>query len=187
MLSQLQSPSEHEEAKNQDTPVQEAPVAGDDGEMSPSNDGGSVVPAEAETEWDQLGGRGQARDFAPIVELSSHTHSGRGVNIKMTHPVLKDKKGFPAFREQVKVCAKYNRFESVLTTESPVEVGSEERDVLLRRGVSSVTYDRHLRAWAFFSMAFELPTDIERFRRSTSPRQFWENTVKWHTPQTAGQ
>ena len=58
IISQLQSPSGHEEAKNQDTPVQEAPVAGDDGEMSPSNDGGSVVPADAETEWDQLGGRG---------------------------------------------------------------------------------------------------------------------------------
>ena len=36
-------------------------------------------------------------------------------------------------------------------------------------------------------MAFELPTDIGRFRRSTSPRQFWENTVKWYIPQTAGQ
>ena len=187
ILSQLQGPSEHEEAKKQDTPVQEAPVAGDDGEISPRNDGGSVVPAEAETEWDQLGGRGQARDFAPIVELSSHTHSGRGVNMKMTPPVLKDRKRFPAFREQVKVYAKFNRFESVLATESPVDVGSEERDVLLRRGVSSVTYDRHLRAWAFFSMAFELPTDIGRFRRSTSPRQFWENTVKWYIPQTAGQ
>ena len=138
MLSQLQSPSGHKETKNQDTPVQEAPVAGDDGAMSPSNDGGSVVPAEAETEWDQLGGRGQARDFSPIVELSSHTHSGRGVNMTMTPPVLKDRKGFPAFREQVKVYAKFNRFESVLTTESPVDVGSEERDVLLRRGVFSV-------------------------------------------------
>ena len=91
LLSQLQSPSGHEEAKNQDTPVQEAPVAGDDSEMSPSNDGGSVAPTEAETEWDQLGGRGQARDFAPIVELSSHTHSSRGVNMKMTPPVLKDR------------------------------------------------------------------------------------------------
>ena len=50
ILSQLQSQSGHEEAKNQDTPVQEAPVAGDDGEMSPSNDGGSVMPVEAETE-----------------------------------------------------------------------------------------------------------------------------------------
>ena len=187
ILSQLQSPSGHEEAKNQDTPVQEAPVAGDDGEMSPSNDGGSVVPAEAETVWDQLGGRGQARDFAPIVELSSHTHSGRGVNMKMTPPVLKDRKGFPPFREQVKAYAEFNRFESVLTTESPIDVGSEERDVLLRRGVSSITYDRHLRAWAFFSVAFELPTDVGRFRRSTSPRQFWENTFKWYTPQTAGQ
>ena len=75
----------------------------------------------------------------------------------------------------------------MLTTESPVDVGSGGRDVLLRRGVSSVTYDRHLRAWAFFSMAFELPTDIGRFRRSTSTRQFWENTVKWYIPQTAGQ
>ena len=34
--------------------MQEAPVAGDDGEMSPRNDGGSVVPAEAETEWISL-------------------------------------------------------------------------------------------------------------------------------------
>ena len=97
----------------------------------------------------------------------------------MTPSVLKDRKGFPAFREQVKVYAKFNRFESVLTTESPADVGSEERDVLLRRGVSSVTYDRHVRAWVFFSMAFELPTDIGRFSRSTSPRQFWENTVKY--------
>ena len=167
--------------------MQEAPVAGDDGEMSPSNDGGSVVPPEAETELDQLGGRGKARDFAPIIELPSHTHSGRGVNMKVTPPVLKDRKGFPAFREQVKIYAKFNRFESVLTTESPVDAGLEERDVLLRRGVSSVTYDRNLRAWAFFSMAFELPTDIGRFRRSTSPRQFWENTVEWYIPQTAGQ
>ena len=77
ILFQLQSPSGHEEAKNRDTSVQEAPVAGDDGEVSSSNDGESVVPAEAETEWDQFGGRGQARDFAPIAELSSHTHSGR--------------------------------------------------------------------------------------------------------------
>ena len=38
ILSQLQSPSGHEEAKNQDTPVQEAPVASDDDEMSPSKD-----------------------------------------------------------------------------------------------------------------------------------------------------
>ena len=187
ILSQLQSPSGHEEALNQDTPVQETPVAGDDGEMSPSNDGGSVVPAEAETEWDQLRGRRQARGFAPIVELSSLTHSGRGVNMKMTPPVLKDRKGFPAFREQVKVYAKCNRFESVLTTESPGDVGLEERDELLRRVVSSVTYDRHLRAWAFFSMAFELPTDIGRFRRSTSSRQFWENTVELYIPQIAGQ
>ena len=114
--------------------MQEPPVAGDDGEMSPRNDGGSVVPAEDETEWDQLGVRGQARDFAPIVELSSHAHSGRGINMKMTPPVLKDRKEFPAFREQVKVYAKSNRFESVLTTESPVDVGSEEGDVLLSLG-----------------------------------------------------
>ena len=92
ILSQLQSSSGHEEAKNQHTLVQEAPVTGDDGEMSPSNDGGNVVPAEAETEWDQLGGKGQARDCVPIVELSSHTHSGRDVNMKMTPPVLKDRK-----------------------------------------------------------------------------------------------
>ena len=102
ILSQLQSPSGNEEAKDQDTPMQDAPVAGDDSEMSPSNDGGSVVPAEAETERDQPGGRGQARDFAPIVEISSHTHSGRGINMKMIPPVLKDRKGFPAFREHLR-------------------------------------------------------------------------------------
>ena len=88
--------------------------------------------------------------------------------MKMTPPVLKDRKDFLPSASK----AKFNRFESVLTTESPVDKGSEERDVLHRRGVSSVTYDRHLRTWAFFSMAFELPTDIGRFRRSTSPMQF---------------
>ena len=36
-------------------------------------------------------------------------------------------------------------------------------------------------------MAFELPTDIGRFRRSTSPRQFGENIVKWYIPQKAGE
>ena len=54
ILSQLQSPSGHEEAKNQDTPVQEAPVAGDDGEMSPSNDGGSVCPRKLRPNWISL-------------------------------------------------------------------------------------------------------------------------------------
>ena len=97
--------------------MQEAPVAGDDGEMSPSNDGGSIVPAEAETKWDQLRGRGQAREFPPVVELSSHTYIGQGVNMEMNPSVLKDGKRFPAFREKVKVYAKFNRFESVLTTE----------------------------------------------------------------------
>ena len=36
-------------------------------------------------------------------------------------------------------------------------------------------------------MAFESPTDIGRFRRSTSPRQFWENALKRYITQTVGQ
>ena len=88
--------------------------------------------------------------------------------MKMAPPVLKDRAGFPAFREKVKVFSKYNGFESVLTSDPPVDVGSTEREVLLRRGVPPGVYERQLRAWAF-SQAFELPTDVGRFRRSTSP------------------
>ena len=107
--------------------------------------------------------------------------------MKMAPPVLKDRAGFPAFREKVKVFSKYNGFESVLTSDPPVDVGSREREVLLHRGVPPAVYERQLRAWAHFSQAFELPTDVGRFRRSTSPRGLWESTLKWYSAQTVGQ
>ena len=70
--------------------------------------------------------------------------------MKMAPPVLKDRAGFPAFREKVKVFSKYNGFESVLTSDPPVDVGSTKREVLLRRGVSPGVYERKLSLGVLF-------------------------------------
>ena len=107
--------------------------------------------------------------------------------MKMAPPVLKDRAGFPAFREKIKVFSKYNGFESVLTLDPHLDIGSTEREVSLRRGVPPGVYERRFRAWAYFSQAFELPTDVGRFRRSTSPRGLWASTLKWYSAQTVGQ
>ena len=102
-------------------------------------------------------------------------------------PVLKERKAFQAFLQRVEVYSKYYGFESVLQSEPHLDVRSIQRNVLINPGVSAETYERHLRAWVFFSQAFEIPTDAGRFQRSTSPVGFWEATLKWYLPQTAGQ
>ena len=105
----------------------------------------------------------------------------------MAPPVLKERKAFQAFLQRVKVYSKYYGFESVLQSEPHLDVGSTQRNVLINQGVSAETYERQLRAWVFFSQAFELLADVGRFQRSTSPGGFWEATLKWFLPQTAGQ
>ena len=63
-------------------------------------------------------------------------------------------------------------FERVLQSQPHLDVGSIQRNVLINQGVSAETYESHLRAWVFFFQAFELPADVRRFQRSTSPGGF---------------
>ena len=101
---------------------------------------------------------------------SVNTHGNRRSSIptmKMAPPVLKERKAFQAFT--VKVYSNYYGFEIVLQSEPHLDVGSVQRNVLINQGMSAETYERHLRAWVLFSQAFELPADVGRFQRSTSP------------------
>ena len=76
----------------------------------------------------------------------------------------------------------------MLHSETHLDVGDDtkSRIDLIREGVDSETYDRHLRAWFFFSQAFDLPIDLGRFSTSKSPGQFWEDTVKYYCPKSTG-
>ena len=98
--------------------------------------------------------------------------------MKMAPPVLKERKTFEVFRQRVKVYSKYYGFERVLQSEPHLDVGSIQRNVLINQGVSAETYERHLRAWVLFSDAVQLPADVGRFQRWTSPGGFWEATLK---------
>ena len=132
----------------------------------------------------------RADKIETMVSAVSSTYGSRRSSIptmKMAPPVLKERKAFQAFLQRVKVYSKYYGFESVLQSEPHLDVGSIQRNILINQGVSAETYERHLRAWVFFSQAFELPADVGRFQRSTSPGGFWEATLKWYLPQTAGQ
>ena len=51
---------------------------------------------------------------------------------------------FPSISRESKSFLKYNGFESVLTSDPPVDVGSTEREVLLRRGVPPGVYELSL-------------------------------------------
>ena len=86
----------------------------------------------------------------------------------MVPPILKDRGSFPEFRERVMVYAKYCRFGNLFTSDPNVEVGSNDRETLLRLGVSEAIYERQLSAYDFLSRAFNIKTDIVRFRRSNS-------------------
>ena len=147
------------EEEKQDGQSRETSAAGDEDEAPalPAS-GDSVVPVEVGPREDQPGESGQDRDYGLYGESTNDTPGGRRsfmTVMKMAPPVLKDRAGFPAFREKVKVFSKYNGFESVLTSDPPVDVGSTERVVLLRRGVPPGVYERQHRAWAYFSQAFE--------------------------------
>ena len=104
--------------------------------------------------------------------------------MKIAPPVLKERNSFQAFLRRIKV---YSKFESVLQSDPQLDIGSIQKNVFINQGVSAKTYERHLRAWVSFPQAFELPADVGRFQRSTSPGGFWEAALKWYLPQTAGQ
>ena len=55
------------------------------------------------------------------------------------------------------------------------------KEDFLRKNVSAETYEKHLKAWAFLSQAFELPTDLGRFGEAPPWASFgkkqWNGTV----------
>ena len=161
--------------------MHEAPVTSDEVEnpASPTSQdlhraADSAVPVEVGPREVQSSESGQDRDYGPYGE-SANTHGNRRSSIpsmKVAPPVLKERKAFQAFLQRVKVYSKYYGFENVLQSEPHFGVGSIQRNVLINQGVSAETYEKHLRAWLFFSQAFELPADVGRFQRSTSPGRF---------------
>ena len=155
----------------------------------PLSTGEGAVSVEVGSRGDQPGESGQDRDYGLTGESTS-TRDVRQQYMgmpKMVPPILKERGGFPEFREQVMVYAKYYRFDKVFTSDPNVDVGSKDRDTLLRQGVSEAMYERQLRAYGFLSQAFQIKTDIGRFRRSNSPGECWGETRKWYGARTVGQ
>ena len=54
--------------------------------------------------------------------------------------------GFPEFREQVVVYAKYYRFDKVFTTDPNVDTGSNDGEIVWRQRISEAMHERQLRA-----------------------------------------
>ena len=185
-----------EEQKNQGGEAQAAPVTGGEVEnpapSTPQEDSAanSVVPVEDGPHVDQSGESGQDGDYGLQGE-SANTHGSRRslrAPMKMAPPILKERKRFQAFQTKVTTYAKYQDFDSVLHSETHLDVGDDTKSRIdfIREGVDSETYERHLRAWFFFSQAFDLPIDLGRFSRSKSPGKFWEDTVKYYCPKSTG-
>ena len=99
-----------EDKEKQDGQSRETSAAGDEDEAPalPAS-GDSVVPVEVGPREDQPGESGQDRDYGLYGESTNDTPGGRRSSMtvmKMVPPVLKDRAGFPAFREKVKVFSK---------------------------------------------------------------------------------
>ena len=144
-----------EEKEKQDGQSRETSAAGDEDEAPalPAS-GDSVVPVEVGPREDQPGESGQNRDYGLYGESTNDTPGGRRsfmTVMKMAPPALKNRAGFPAFREKVKVFSKYNGFESVLTLDPHLDIGSTEREVSLRRGVPPGVYERRFRACLLYT------------------------------------
>ena len=153
--------------------MHEAPVASDEvgnpasptsQDLHPAAD--SVVPVEVGPREDQSSESGHDRDYG-LYGDSSNTHGSRRSSIrtvKMAPPVFKERKAFQAFLQRVKVYSKNYGFKSVLQSEPQLDVGSIQRNAFINQGVSAETYESHLPAWVFFSLAFELPADVRDSR-----------------------
>ena len=141
--------------------------------------GEGVVPAEVCPRADRFGESGQHRHYGLTGESARYVSRISHVPpMKISPPTLKDRKGFRIFQVKVGVYAKYHDFDSVLESEPYLDVGgSTSKEEFMRRGIDEETYQRHLNAWVYLSTAFELPTDIESFQRSSSPGKFWKETV----------
>ena len=101
----------------------------------PSSTSEGAVSVEVGPLGDQPGESGLDRDYRLTFESTS-TREGRQQYTgmpKMVPPILKDRGGFPDFREQVMVYAKhYRRFDRVFTSDPNVDVDSNDRHVAPR-------------------------------------------------------
>lgn len=154
----------------------------DEEEDQMSHTGGDGVPAEADPQ-DQLGGRGQARGYAPLGESSVTLGARRPAGIKMTVPKL-EKGKFDSFAQKMLVYARVHGFAEVFTDAQYVNVGGETREALLSQGVTPSQYEKQLAAWAFLSEALITKVDQAKFYMGTSPRQVWEEIVEWYGLET---
>ena len=77
---------------------------------------------------------------------------------------------------------------SVLCSDAHLDVGDDAKPRIdfIREGVDPETYDRHTRAWVFFSQSFKLPIDRGRFARNKSLGEFWEEKVKYYCRKSTG-
>ena len=152
MFAQLSSSKERVAGQEQDAPDTGgaedayqalAPPAG----RNLSDIGGRAVPAEVgPREEVQSVVSSQDRAYGFGGEFDEESGPSSYNNFKIATPVLKDRTQFYAFHEKVRVFSKVKGFESVLTTEAPVNVGSTERSEWLAQGVTVATYRRHMRA-----------------------------------------
>ena len=184
------------EQENQGEEARGAPATGGEVENpAPSASGedsaaSSVVPVEVGPHVDRSSESGQDGDYGLQGESANNLGSRRSFRapMKMSPPIFKDRKRFQSFKLKVNTYAKYHDFDSVLNSEAHLDVGDDAKSRIdfMREGVNPETYDRHMRAWFYFSQAFELPIDVGRFSRNKSPGKFWEETVKYYCPKSTG-
>ena len=76
--------------------------------------------------------------------------------------------------------------DSVLHSEAHLDVGDDAKSRVdfIRDGIDPETYDRHLRAWFFFSQAFNLPIDVERFQETNPRGSFGKRQLKYYCPKS---
>ena len=122
---------------------------------------------------DQSGESRQDGDYGLQGESTYTNGSRRSLRApaKMAPPILKERKWFQAFQTKVTTYAKYQDFNSVLHSETHLDVGDDTKSRVdfICEGVDSETYERHLRAWFFFSQAFDLPIDLGKiFKKQVS-------------------
>ena len=172
MLAQLMVQQGVEDKTSPDGEAREASAASGEVEdpASPISRVGSVnpsVPVEVGPREDQSIGSvqsGLVGDYGLQGEPAVTHESRRSFRapMKMNPPQLRDRKQFHTFQQKVHTYAKFQDFDSVLYSESHLDVGDQlkSKSDFLREGVRELVYERHLRAWFFLSQAFHLTIDV---------------------------
>ncbi|CAN0597874.1 unnamed protein product, partial [Laminaria digitata] len=97
---------------------------------------------------------------------------------------------FNPWTRDARIHAKTIGFFGVFVSEPPeyVPVGEldTENQVLVDRGFTTESVQRHTLAWSFLSTALKSKSDKSILHRCTSPREAWDALLAWHGPQTTG-